>query len=212
MALLENESNAVKQVAAAALSQTGKKAVDAVPVLAAGVENPDPGVRAAFLTALAAIGPDAEEGLPAVITALADPVYNVRTSACYAVGKIGPAARVTIPLLEQHLQDRDPILRFAAAWALVQVDSKRADLGALCTEPIRLGLRSTEPRIRKDAAQALGIVGPGAANAIADLQALTKDSDEAVQQASTEALQKIQKEKPGSPGIINRIRGGRSEK
>ncbi|MBS0261991.1 MAG: HEAT repeat domain-containing protein [Planctomycetes bacterium] len=212
VALLGHEDNRVKQAAAAALAITGKKAVEAVSPLAAGMENTDPAVRSSFLGALAAIGPDAEEGLPAVITALADSEHAVRTAACVTVGKIGAAAKVTAPLLEQHLQDRDPALRLAAAWALVQVDPKRADLGALCTEPLRWGLQSADSRLRKESAQALGSIGPAALHAAPDLQKLVQNGDAEEQQAAGEALRKIQQPKPGGAGTINRIRGGRDER
>ena len=62
--LLEHDSSLVKQAAAAALGAVGKKAAFAVPVLAAGLKDPDPEVRGVFLSTLAAIGPDAEAALP----------------------------------------------------------------------------------------------------------------------------------------------------
>ena len=103
------------------------------------------------------------------------------------MGKIGPAAKVTVPLLEQNLQDRDPLLRFASAWALLQVDPQRSDLATLCTEPLRWGLKYANSRLQTEAAQALGSLGPDAANAVPDLEALAKDADDIVRQEATEA-------------------------
>ncbi len=187
--LLANESSLVRQEAATALGAVGKKAATAVPKLAAGLDDPDPEVRSALLSALAAIGPEAAEALPAVIKSLADPAYPVRYSASFAVGKIGPAAKVTAPVLEQNLQDQDPVLRFASAWALVQVDPQRSNLATLCLEPLRWGLKSADSRIRKEAAQALGALGPEAASSVSDLETVGKDDDNVHKSAKLDAAQ-----------------------
>jgi HEAT repeat protein len=210
VALLEHPSSLVRQAAAAALASIGERAALAVPQLAVGVEDADPEVRGACLSTLAAIGPDAAEALPAIIRALADPVHAVRYSASYAVGKIGPAAKVTAPLLVQNLQDQDPLLRFTSAWALLMVDPQRSNLASLCTEPFRWGLKYADAHVRREAAQALGSLGPDAASAVPDLEALAKDADEIVHQAANEALQKISQTKPNSRGFFERLRGVRN--
>jgi HEAT repeat protein len=207
--LLEHDSSLVRQAAAAALAAVGERAARAIPNLAAGLQDSDPEVRGAFLSTLAAIGPEAQDALPAIIQALADPVHAVRYAASYAVGKIGPAAKVTSPLLLQNLYDRDPLLRFASAWALVQVDPQRSDLAALCTEPLRWGLKYADSRVRTEAAQAIGTLGPDAASAVPDLEALANDADEIVHQSAAEALRKISQAKPSSRGFFERLRGNR---
>jgi HEAT repeat protein len=208
--LLEHESSLVKQMAAGALASSGKRAAPAVPQLTAGLEDPDPEVRGAFLATLAAIGPDAEESLPGVIKALADPVYPVRYSASYTVGRIGTAAKVTAPLLEQNLQDQDPLLRFASAWALVQVEPQRPDLAPLCLESFRWGLKYPNPRIRMEAAQALGKLGPNAASAMPDLEAAAKEADPIFRAAAEEALRQIQDQSEKPRGFFDRVRSPRA--
>jgi HEAT repeat protein len=207
--LLTNESGLVRQAAATALAAVGKKAASAVPKLAAGLDDPDPEVRSAFLAALAAIGPEAVEALPAVIKLLADPAYPVRYAASFAIGKIGPAAKVTAPVLEQNLQDQDPVLRFASAWALVQVDPQRSNLASLCVEPLRWGLKSDDSRVRKEAAQALGVLGLEAASSVSDREAAGKGDGDNVDKSARDALRNINQPKAGSRGFFERVRGNR---
>ncbi|HEY3963679.1 MAG TPA: HEAT repeat domain-containing protein [Planctomycetaceae bacterium] len=189
--LLKHDSKAVRTEAALALATVGAKAAAAIPDLAAGLKDPDPAIRNAFLTTLAAIGPESVGALPAIGKALGDPVDSVRSSASHAVGMLGPAAKLAIPLLVQNLQREDPFLQFASAWALVRVEPQRERLAEECLAPLRRGLVSSNPQMRSDAAQTLGLLGSAAAKAMPDLEALAADGDENIRKSAQDAIQKI---------------------
>jgi len=122
---------------------------------------------------------------------LADPDMHVRYAATHAIGRIGPAAKDVIPILERNLQGRDDFLKMISAWALVHVDPRQPGLAAICTTPLTRALKMPDPRVRREAAEALGLMGRGAASAASALEALANDPDESVREAAAEALQKI---------------------
>ncbi len=189
--LLTHESSIVRHEAAATLAGIGPKAAPAVGQLAVGLADPDPALRAEYLSALGAIGPAAGEALSVIIPELADPDLHVRYSATYAIGKIGSAAKDTIPVLERNLQGRDEFLKMISAWALVHVDPRHPGLAAMCAGPLARALKLPDSRVRREAALALGMLGPGAASAVPELKEIANDQDESVRQAVSEALQKI---------------------
>jgi HEAT repeat protein len=115
----------------------------------------------------------------------------VRYSATYAIGKFGSAAKDAFPVLERNLQGRDEFLKMISAWAMVHVDPRHPGLAAMCAGPLTRALKLPDPRVRREAAVALGMLGPAAASAVPDLKEIANDQDESVRQAVSEALQKI---------------------
>jgi HEAT repeat protein len=189
--LLTHDSSVVRHEAAATLAGIGPKAAPAVGQLAVGLADPDPALRAEYLSALGAIGPPAAEALSVIIPELADPDLHVRYSATYAIGRIGSAAKDASPVLERNLQGRDEFLKMISAWALVHVDPRHPGLATMCAGPLTRALKLPDPRVRREAALALGMLGPAAASAVPELKEVANDQDESVRQAVSEALQKI---------------------
>jgi HEAT repeat protein len=116
---------------------------------------------------------------------------HVRYAATYAIGKIGSAAKDVIPVLERNLQGRDEFLKMISAWALIHVEPRRPGLAVLCAGPLTRALKLPDPRVRREAALALGTLGPAAVSAVPELKDVANDQDESVRQAVAEALQKI---------------------
>jgi HEAT repeat protein len=189
--LLTHDSSVVRREAAATLAGIGPKAAPAVGQLAVGLADPDPVLRAEYLSALGAIGPPAAEALSVILAALADQDLHVRYSATYAIGKIGSAAKDAIPVLERNLQGRDEFLKLISAWALVHVEPRRPGLATVCAGPLARALKLPDARVRREAALALGMLGPAAASAVPDLKEVANDQDESVRDAVAEALKKI---------------------
>jgi HEAT repeat protein len=189
--LLTHESSVVRHEAAATLASIGPKAAPAIGQLAVGLADADPALRSEYLSALGAIGPEAAEALSVIIPELADPDLNVRYAATYAIGKIGPAAKDAAPVLDRNLQGRDEFLKMISAWALVHVTPRRPGLAELCVGPLTRALLLPDPRVRREAAEALGLLGPAATSSVPALEKIANDPDESVRQSAALALQKI---------------------
>jgi HEAT repeat protein len=189
--LLDHKANLIRREAANTLAMIGPKAAPAVEKLAATLGNPDPAVRTAALAALAAIGPASTGALPEIIQQLTASELPVRYSAIFTIGKIGTSAKQAAPLLEKNLQEHDPFLQTASAWALVYIDPKTEARAAQCLGPLTQGLSIPDPRVRNEIVLALAHLGPAAKPAKKALQNLTGDSDEVVRKSVAEALMKI---------------------
>jgi HEAT repeat protein len=134
---------------------------DLTGALAAAGDS-DPSVRVAALGALARLG--RFDG-PALSTALGDPDPTVRRRACEAAGRLagdpgdGLGAADAVGLLEAVLEDPDPLVAEAAAWAL-------GEQGALAgVEPVVIGALAAmagghpDALCREAAVAALGALG-----------------------------------------------------
>jgi len=78
-----------------------------------------------------------------------------------------------------------------SAWALAHINPEGEGVAGQCLKPLLAGLKLADPRARREAAQALGLLGAGAQGAIPELQQCQRDDDEAVREAATEALKQI---------------------
>lgn len=188
---LDDKSGLIRREAAKTLAMVGPKAAPAVDKLATVLGDPDPSIRNAALAALAMIGPESTGALSAIIPQLSAAELPVRYSAIFAVGKIGPTAKQAIPLLEKNLQEPDPFLQTASAWALVYIDSKPEGRAAQCIGPLTQGLAIPNPRIRNEMVRALAHLGPSAKGAKKALQQMANDPDDVVRNSVAEALAKI---------------------
>lgn len=114
----------------------------------------------------------------------------VRWHAAYALGQAGPKADRAVEPLTKVLQNKgeDEYVRGTAAWALARI-APQADpkLLALLAEL----LSSKHISVRRNAATALGQMGPRGKEAVEKLEALRDDADPIVRVAAAEALWKI---------------------
>ena len=205
-ALVGDPSPRVREEAAIALRHTRQSmGARAMPMLNQALNDPDPNVRRAAAVTLAREGVDVRlqaadlreeepphavrnqpEDVPALQDALTDSDSRIRKVAAQSLGRIGPAARLAAPELALALQDPAAEVRDAASDALERLgpDAVLALMGAL---------KSHRPDVRETAAWALGLLGPAARDAVAELRALSaNDPSPHVSRAAAVALAKIQ--------------------
>jgi HEAT repeat protein len=185
------EREEVRAKAAAVIARIGPDAKATVPALIAALGDKNPETCNEVLFALAAIGPDAAEAVPAIIQAMHSPETDVCYSACFALGKIGPAAKAAKDDLLKNLTGDDHFRCMASAWALCQIDPKSPETAAKSVLVLIGALEEPDPPTRLHAAEALGLLGPLAADAAAALKKLQGDPDEEVRAAAAKALEAI---------------------
>jgi HEAT repeat protein len=93
-----------------------------VPLLIAGMSDPDPAVREIAVTYLGIVRDRAHEALPVLIAALDDADATVRHAAANAIGEYGPAAQSAADALKKASADKDPEVAREAGRALVNVE------------------------------------------------------------------------------------------
>jgi HEAT repeat protein len=119
----------------------------------------------------------------------------VRRSAAFALGKLGGQALDSLPRLVKALEDADPTVRDASAYALGEICAALAEnpnavgqwekTGAALTAALA---RDPDERVRRSAAFALGSQGRNAAPAQDSLRKALKDKDAIVRQQAARAL------------------------
>jgi len=183
----------IDEKVAGILARIGPEAKDAVPALTKLLDRDDADARTEALIALAAMGPAAKSAVPEMEDALDDPDMNVRYAAAFALGSVGPDAKGAKAALQKRLDGADEFLATISAWALAQIDPG-CQVTSPKSVPLLIGaLDSPSPRVRQGAAEALGCLGPMAADAADELEALTDDPVPAVSEAAREALDAVRK-------------------
>jgi HEAT repeat protein len=196
----------VREHAIFALGAIGKDAEEAVPALAAIMENDDNELlRIEASLALTKMGPAARGAIPSLGRALKDNHQLVRLNAARALMNLGPEARPAIPALIEAMKDEEnqkwvsPFgfsVQEVAAVALGRA-STGTDEGVLTLIEALDGART--PGMRRAAARALGDVGPGARPAVPHLRALLADDSPDLRFDVETALRKLGEE-PTPPG------------
>jgi HEAT repeat protein/serine phosphatase RsbU (regulator of sigma subunit) len=186
--LLKDTSAALVQIAAEALGQFGTDGEDAAKALAAMLANrkKQPAERQAAARALGSIGRSAGAAVPELRDALGDPDPRwtaVRRAAAYALGRIGtPEEDVVDDLVQALCSDTAPIPEEASV-ALGRIGGARAVAGL-----VHVLHTDRRDQICAFAAEALGMIGPDAKDAVKALLVALKRDDLAVQRAAAEAL------------------------
>ncbi|HEY1068294.1 MAG TPA: HEAT repeat domain-containing protein, partial [Pirellulales bacterium] len=167
-----------------------------VPALLAAIDatEKDEAERAELLLALANYGEDAKSAVEPMRKILMNEEAGVvvRRRAAYVLGRIGAEAWAAQTDLEKLLKSDEMGLRVAAAWALVRVAPKSKESLTLATPILIEGLNDERAVVKVELANALGSIGPAAAEAVPALRKLATDADPELSKAATEALEKIQ--------------------
>ncbi len=141
----------MRALAAQSLGILQSRAISAIPALIQALGENDPGVRASAAAALGKIGRHSEtqtpELVPALILSLGDERTEVRVATAQALGEIGPGAAQAVPALSRALDDQACVVR-----VLMRVSPMVG--------------RSIGPCVQIVAAEALGKIGPDAAEAV----------------------------------------------
>lgn len=165
--------------AADALAKMGKDAAPAAGELVTALSDSDPLVRGVAVRAVAELAPEVADALPPLIAMFPD------TEAIRAVSRFGPAGAPAVPLLTELLKHETMGVRWQAVGALGKI--REPALPAL-PEIIRLTLSDPEPRVREHSAEAIGNIGPAAADGIPALVKALKDAAPRVRRDAVRSL------------------------
>jgi HEAT repeat protein len=133
-------------------------------------------------------GPAGIDELPALTTALGHEDASDRLDAAETLGQVGPPARGALPeLLKLTEQDRDPLVRIAAAKGVIGIDPKNDKALPF----LIAATKDTNAKVRQGAIEAIGDVGRGAKSAIPELIKAIKDEIPTVSWAAIDALGQI---------------------
>jgi HEAT repeat protein len=172
-----------RQAALKATAILGARAAEALPDVAAALQEPDYAPEAAL--ALSFMGSAA---VPALQEAINSNDAIVRRESLRAIGKLRERAsidpKIVIPLLLRATADPDPSVRHIAVTYLGIVrDDPDAEVAGLIK-----ALADESAEVRQAAAAALAEYGPLAAPAIPALQKAAKDPDEDVRREAGRTL------------------------
>lgn len=175
----------IRRGAARALAEQSNSDEPVIAALTKSTGDNDIEVRLLSIAALAKRGLSAKPAVPVLKTALADSEKRVRQEAALAILKIDQTDSSPRPVLIIAMREGD-------GRTLLAIGSTGSD--AAWAVPTLIGLLAhASPQVRALAARTLGRIGPAARAAKAALEAARGDPNAAVQNASTEALARLQK-------------------
>ncbi len=143
-----------------------------------------PELRREAVRAIAALGPGASSALPTLVRATRDENEEVRFWAVTAIGGQGHEARSAAPALITVMADDLRRVQEAARHALEA-------LGPVATPVLLPALRSRDPWLRANAAEAIGVVGDTRGRVVPELIALLVDDSLWVRASGAWALGQI---------------------
>jgi HEAT repeat protein len=184
---LRSKSGSIRRTAVEALGEKGRAGL---PALSKALQDEEAEVRRAAAWSLVRIGRQAAPATPALAKALRDDDPEVRQRVAVALGYIGPLARTAVPaLLDVLANDKAWEPRRNAATALGRIGETGEVVPSLIT-----ALPDPDTNVRMAAAEALGLLGAKAAEAVPALLRMITDMSngrEGVRQQAAFALGKI---------------------
>jgi HEAT repeat protein len=167
----------------------------------------DPWVRISALTALSHVWSSRSDTGALLVAALSDEKQWVRNSAAQCLARCPGDATAIVPALVRALDDADPGVGFAAARALRALGDRAGDARVAVLEflrrhptlnisgtaeigidPLQTALASSDPAIRRLAAQTLAGMGARASDAAASLTKAIDDPSPDVRASALDAL------------------------
>jgi HEAT repeat protein len=147
-----------------------------MPDVALGV-----GSNPAFLLGM---GRACRDDVPALREKLRAADAMVRAESATELGFLDAAAADAAADLAKLLTDETPVVRVAAASAMLRINPKNSQ----AIDVLAKGLTSEDARTRRHSARAAGLAGPAAAPLAGSLGALLKDSDLLVRRTALQAI------------------------
>jgi len=181
----------VRVDAATALASMTDSAGSVIPLLGEALRDPSYYVRRTAALGLAKLAPSRQEAIELLAYALADTDPAVQDNAVWGLQTAGPAA---FPVLTRALQAEDARVRLAAVEVLQTILALGGARGVSprAVEALIDALSDSNPDVRAASARSLGILGPPARDAVAQLRTVSDtDRVDYVRDAATDALQKI---------------------
>lgn len=168
--LLSDPKPLVRLHTAHALGSLGEAAAPATPALAKLLaDDEEIPIRLAALHALADIGEPAASAVPAIAALLDGSVGTLTVQAAATLERLGPKA---VPALVQKLQDKSlqPLIIQSLGGMLEAGASAVPDLVSL--------LKTAEPERQQEILLALGMIGPGARDAVPSIREIARATKE----------------------------------
>lgn len=160
----------------------------ALPDVLKQLKNPENANKHLLVKALGLLSSKTPAAIPPIIDALSSPEASVRKAAALALAKIDPLPRTAITGLRKVLNDGDPAVRLAGAAALRALGSEESIPAVKSLQGL---LTQDEPKLRRDAAAALGQFGAPAKSALPVLTGMVKDPDAGVRSAAAWSVARI---------------------
>lgn len=210
------------------LERMGPAARPAVPALIAALDQGSASARESLATALGSLldgdGEPAPEGAVEALVRLLSheggpPYSHARAAAALSLGKLGADAADSVPALLQGLEDRDPRVRTACAWALggghfeptpARWLRPREQPGGIRLAPesavpaLILALDDHDPAVCWAAAQSLAGYGDAAQPATPRLRALVGEVEAGARDGAADAalLERFRLRRPAGGGML----------
>jgi HEAT repeat protein len=155
-------------------------------------KDASPELRSKIFLTLAAIGPAAAPATATLVDGLGSDDKAVRESALYALREIGPAARLATRRLIRKMEADQSFESLAAAWALARIAGEDTTTAARIVRALKRGLSSSDEQTRLNSVDAMGELGPAAAESQKELKKLSRDdSSPAVRAAAVAAVKRV---------------------
>lgn len=177
-----------------ALRAIGPAAKEAVPGLAAKLQDSRPEIRREALLALAAIGLPAASAIPPIAAALDD--QHAHAAAAFALGSIGQIPADAETKLRAAAQGDDKLFASVSLWALARVHPDDKTLRKEVTESLVAQLKDTNPYVRAAAARSLAALPPAPDITFPILEKALQDADATTVYYALNALATI-----GAPSV-----------
>ena len=199
--LLSDKEAKVREEAAFALCKlTGRR--DTIEIIIQCLNDPDDFARINAVDHLGHIGADvAVVAIPALVRALNDESDAVRNRAAEALGRISSGAENSVPdLLRASGTVRLGMFRDSVVKAITGI-------GQDATPMLLNGLKDRDGYVRRTAAEALGVLGPGKTlAAIPGLTEMTDEMDAENRLTAAMALWRIHRDERSVPIIVQALR------
>lgn len=188
--LLDSDDAQLRVLAARALGRFEGSAQSAIPRLLQLVkEDEDQAVCGVSAMALGQLKADPERAVPAILSRMNDFTTSwERANLIRAVGAYGAEATSAVPALVDLLSEDD--LHSSTCRALQSIGPAASDSVPALTR----SLTDFRPDHRRNAAAALGAIGPKAASALEALGAVAQDPEFSVRVAAQDAIDAIKQE------------------
>jgi hypothetical protein len=180
-----------------------------VPRLVRYLRSGEQVVQEAALLELAGMGRTAWAAVPAILDTLHDPNSEVRLMAAATLIEMSVRTRTAVGFLMEELRAREAARREMACRQIGALIETPELLGASCWGPdppppvarpwlgkwtlaaLVVGLRDQHPRVRQEAAWALGQIGRRGKAAVPALTAALRDEDAKVRETAAKSLERI---------------------
>lgn len=174
--MLQDDSP-LKLLAVHVLGEIGAGAGASIPELIKLLDSTDPEVKMSAITSLGEMGPAAKKAEPQLLEILKSAKDRTRNAAVFALSKMGSKAAIPeIKKLAAESSD-DERLQLVCAWALVRNNPHDPETIKTALPGLTKALTDERPLVRREAANAISLMGPEAKSAIPALTAALKEEE-----------------------------------